>query len=590
METKLLAGAEYLIRSSDPDSVFVPEDFTDEHKQIRDTTYDFVVAEVFPQLEAIDHQDFGKVKELLAKAGELGLLMTDTPEEYGGLDLDKVTSMVIAENIARTGSFSVSFTAHTGIGTLPLVYYGTAAQKEKYLGKLITGEWVAAYCLTEPGSGSDALDVASTATLEGDHYVLNGTKQFITNGGIADFFTVFVKIDKEQFTAFLVERTFPGVTIGPEEKKLGIKGSSTTQVILDNVKVPKDNLLGQIGKGHKIAFNILNIGRMKLGACVNGAAKQAILPAIEYAKERKQFGHPIAHFGAIQQKFADSMAELYASESLVYRLAGNLDQCFAGLDKKSPDHYAQQEAMLADYSAECAIAKVYCSEMLQRLVDEVLQIHGGYGFLQEYPAERFYRDERINRIYEGTNEINRLLVPGTILKKALKGQLPLQKKALAAFEALMSPSLESPDPADPFGPEKQAVENAKQIFLILAGAAVQKLMDRLQNEQEILLCAADVAIELYAMESAVLRAAKVYPKASAAKKALYKALAQVVVFSSLEKLGTAAKQGAFYIEEGDTLNLILGGIRRYTKYDASGLLAAKRLIAKETLEQGKYPL
>lgn len=585
-----LKGSEFLIKSVEPEAIFTPEDFSDEHKQIAETTLDFVNNEVLPAVEEIDQQNFGKVKELMAQCGELGLLMTDAPEEYGGLDLDKVTSMVVAENIARTGAFSVAFTAHTGIGTLPLIYYGTDAQKQKYLEKLTTGEWIAAYCLTEPGSGSDALDVAATATLEGEHYVLNGTKQFITNGGIADLFTVFVKIDKEHFTAFLVERGFEGVNIGPEEKKLGIKGSSTTQVILDNVKVPKDNLLGEIGKGHKIAFNILNIGRLKLGACVNGAGKQAILPALEYAQERKQFGQPIANFGAIQEKIADRMSHLYASESLVYRLAGDIDASFAELDKSAEDYYAQTEKALADYNAECAISKVFCSEMLAQLVDEVLQIHGGYGFLQEYPAERFYRDERINRIYEGTNEINRLLVPGSILKKALKGELPLQKEAMAAFEGLMSPNFDEPDPADPFGAMKQAVANAKQVFLILAGAAVQKYMDKLQNEQEMLMAAADVAIELYAMESAVLRAAKVYPKVSEKKKELYRAMALTSAFHAMERLATAAKRGAFYIEEGDNLALVLSGIRRYTKFDAGGLLAAKRLIAKATFEAGKYPL
>ncbi|MDT8447990.1 MAG: acyl-CoA dehydrogenase family protein [bacterium] len=586
----LIKGAEFLLREVLPEAVFTPEDFSDEHKQIAETTLDFVTKEVLPAVEEIDHQDFDKVKELMGQCGELGLLMTDAPEEYGGLDLDKVTSMIVAENIARTGAFSVSFTAHTGIGTLPLIYYGTPEQKTKYLEKLTTGEWIAAYCLTEPGSGSDALDVSSTATLEGDHYVLNGTKQFITNGGIAELFTIFVKIDKEHFTAFLVERGYEGLTIGPEEKKMGIKGSSTTQVIMDHVKVPKENLLGQIGKGHKIAFNILNIGRLKLGACVNGAGKQAILPALEYAKERKQFGQPIAEFGAIQEKVADLMSDLYASESLVYRLAGDIDASFGLLDKSAEDYYAQQETALADFSAECAISKVFCSEMLQRLVDEVLQIHGGYGFLQEYPAERFYRDERINRIYEGTNEINRLLVPGTILKKGLKGELPLQKKAMAAIEGLMSPNFDEPDPADPFGKMKEAVANAKQIFLILSGAAVQKYMAQLQKEQEMLMAAADVAIQIYAMESAMLRAAKVYPKVSPAKQALYMALATTSVFACMERLATAAKRGAYYIEEGDNLAMILSGVRRYTKFDASGLLAAKRLIAKTTLEGGKYPL
>jgi len=586
----IVKGAEYLVRQVLPEDIFIPEDFDEEQRQILETTKTFVEAEILPVVDQIDQQDFDKVKELMTGCGELGLLMTDAPEAYGGLDLDKVTSLIVASEISRTGAFSVTFTAHTGIGTLPLVYYGTDEQKSRYLEKIITGEWIAAYCLTEPGSGSDALAVDTYATLEGDHYILNGTKQFITNGGIADFYTIFAKIDKEHFTAFLVERTFAGVTPGPEEKKLGIKGSSTTQIILDNVKVPKENLLGEIGQGHKIAFNILNIGRLKLGACVNGASRQVLIEGATYANDRKQFGQPIANFGAIQEKFADQVANLFAAESFAFRLAGNIDQAFASLDKKAPDYYKEAEKKLEEYSTECAAAKVFCSEQLASMVDEMLQVFGGYGFLEEYPLARAYRDERINRIYEGTNEINRLLVPSTILKKALKGELPLQKFATLAFEALLAPNFDEPDLSRPLALEMKAVANAKQIFLILAGAAVQKHMAKLKDEQEMLLAAADVAIELYAMESAVLRAAKALNKASEAKKGLYLALAKVVVFSCLERLGTAAKKGAYYIEEGDNLALILSGIRRYTKYDAAGLLAAKRLIAKTTLESGKYPL
>ena len=590
MAQDIIKGGQYLIQAVDPDQVFIPEDFDDEQRQILETTREFVENEVLPHIEQIDQQDFDKVKELMAQAGELGLLMTDTPEEYGGLDLDKATSMIVAAEIARTGAFSVSFTAHTGIGTLPLVYYGTHEQKEQYLEKLVTGEWIAAYCLTEPGSGSDALTVDTTATLDGDHYILNGTKQFITNGGIADLYTVFAKIDKEHFTAFLVERTAEGLTAGPEEKKLGIKGSSTTQIILDNVKVPKENLLGVIGKGHKIAFNILNIGRLKLGACVNGAAKEVTTHAVAYAQERKQFGVAISSFGAIQEKVADRMADLFASESFTFRLAGNIDQAMGQLDKGAEDYYQQAEKTLEEYSTECAAAKVFCSEMLAVTVDDMLQVYGGYGFLEEYPMARAYRDERINRIYEGTNEINRLLVPGTILKKALKGELPLQKLATQAFEGLMSPNFDELDLADPLAAEKQAVSNAKQIFLILSGAAVQKYMAKLKDEQEMLLAAADVAIEIYAMESAVLRASKALKTATESKKPLYLAMAKVALFGSMERLATAAKRGAYYIEDGDNLTLILSGVRRYTKYDASGLLAAKRLIAQATFDAGKYPL
>ncbi len=379
---ELIKGSEFLIRPVEPKEIFTPEDFDDEQRQIRDTTRELVEKEILPQVAEIDSPNFALSVKLLAQCGDLGLLMTDAAEEDGGLDLSKTTSMLVAEEIAHTGAFSVSFTAHTGIGTLPLVYYGTKAQKDKYLHKLITGEWPAAYCLTEPGSGSDALDVATTATLEGDHYVLNGTKQFITNGGFAKLFTVFAKINKEHF---------PGVSIGQEEKKLGIKGSSTTQVILDQVKVPKENLLGEVGKGHYIAFNILNVGRLKLGACVNGAAKEVIRQTAPYAKERKQFKQPIANFGAIQEKFANMTADLFAAESLVYRIAGDIDNQIGTL-AKGPHYYAEVQKVIAGFAAECSVSKVYCSEVLAEVVDECLQVFGGYGFTAEYPAERFYRD------------------------------------------------------------------------------------------------------------------------------------------------------------------------------------------------------
>ncbi|MBC7195734.1 MAG: acyl-CoA dehydrogenase family protein, partial [Deferribacterales bacterium] len=434
MEKKLLKGAEYLLTEVSKDDVFTPEDFSDEQKQIAETTEEFVTNEVMPDIEAIDQQDFDKVVAHMKKSGELGLLMIDAPEEYGGLELDKATSMLVAEKIAPSGSFSVAYAAHTGIGTLPLVYYGTKEQKDKYLEKIITGEWIAAYCLTEPGSGSDALGAKATATLseDGKYYILNGTKQFITNAGFADLFTVFAKIDKEHFTAFLVERTFEGLELGPEEKKMGIKGSSTRQVILNNCKVPVENVLGEIGKGHKIAFNVLNVGRFKLGAAVNGAAKYALSEGIKYANERKQFNLPISKFGAIKEKIADMTAYVYASESLIYRLAGLLDDKLATIDKNIDNYYEEYQKGIEEYAIECSISKVFCSDVLAKVVDEVVQIFGGYGFIQEYPAERFYRDERINRIFEGTNEVNRLLIPGMMLRRAMKGELPFQKEAMKA--------------------------------------------------------------------------------------------------------------------------------------------------------------
>ncbi len=590
MTDRILKGGEFLVTEVTCDEIFIPEEFSDEQKQIGETTEQFVESEIQPHLEEIEGQNFDLVIEGMRKCGELGLLMIDAPEEYGGLELDKATSMLVGEKIAPAGAFSVAYAAHTGIGTLPIVYYGTAAQKEKYLEKIITGEWIAAYCLTEPGSGSDALGARATATLseDGSHYILNGTKQFITNGSIANLFIVFAKIDKEHFTAFLVEKEFEGLVVGAEEKKMGIKGSSTTQIILDNCKVPVENLLGEIGKGHKIAFNVLNVGRFKLGACVTGAAKQAMLVGVKYANERKQFGKAISSFGAIQEKIADMVAGIFACESLVYRLAGLLDTKLATIDKGVDDYYVQYQKGIEEYAPECAISKVFCSEVLADVVDEVVQIHGGYGFVSEYPAERFYRDERINRIYEGTNEINRLLIPGMILRKAMKGELPLQAEAMKAFESLMTPSFEELDDSILFAAEKALLKNLKTLFLILSGTAVQKYMDDLAEEQELLLAAADMTIQIFAIESAVLRAEKAFAGASEQKQELLKAAVKVFTFNATEIAGSAAKKGAFYVEEGDTLTMILSGVRRFAKYDATGLLQAKRLLASASCEAEKY--
>jgi len=590
MAAKIFKGAEYLISEISCNDLFTPEDFTDEQRQIGDTTEQFVLNEVLPHREEIEHHNLPLTVELMRKCGELGLLMIDAPEEYGGLELDKVTSMLAAEKLAQAGSFSVTYSAHTGIGTLPLVYYGTKQQKENYLGKIISGEWIAAYCLTEPGSGSDALGAAATATLtaDGKHYVLNGTKQFITNGGIANLYTVFAKIDKQHFTAFLVERSTDGLSVGPEENKMGVRGSSTTQIILEDAKVPVENLLGEIGKGHKIAFNVLNVGRFKLGAGATGAAKRAITEAVRYANDRKAFGVPIASFGAIQEKIADASAAVFASESVVYRLAGLIDDRLATIPKDTPDYYDAYQQGIEEYSVECAITKVFCSETLADTVDAVVQIHGGYGFIQEYAAEGYYRDERINRIWEGTNEINRLLIPGIILKRAMKGEIPLQKEAMKAFEALMSPSFDELDDSVPFAAEKALLANLKQAFLVLAGTGVQKFMDTIKDEQEILMAVADVAINIFAIESVVLRAEKILPGLSDSKKASIDAAVKVFTFNACEKTASAARRAAYYIEEGDNLTMLLAGVRRFTKYDASGLLRAKRQLASASIEAEKY--
>ena len=590
MAARIFKGAEYLVTECSKDEIFTPEDFSDEQRQIGQMTEQFVANEVVPLRDEIEHQHFEHVVKLMRRCGELGLLMIDAPEEYGGLELDKATSMLAAEKIAASGSFSVVYSAHTGIGTLPLVYYGTEEQKEKYLGKLMSGEWIAAYCLTEPDSGSDALGAKASATLseDGRHYLLNGTKQFTTNGAIADLYTLFAKVDKEQFTAFLVERTTEGLTVGPEEKKLGIKGSSTTQIILDNAQVPAANVLGEIGKGHKIAFNVLNVGRFKLGAAVTGAAKDALGEGIRYANMRKQFGRPIASFGAIKEKIADLSAEIFASESLIYRLAGLIDHRLATIPRETPNYYETYQRAIEEYAIECAIAKVFCSEVLADVVDEVVQIHGGYGYVQEYPAERYYRDERINRIFEGTNEINRLLIPGILLTRALKGEIPLQREAMKAFESLMTPSFEELDDSVPFAAEKALVAGLKQAFLVVAGAGAQKFKERIKDEQEVLLALADVAINIFAIESSLLRAEKMLPKLSDARKKTVAAAVKSFTFTATEKTANAARKAAFYIEEGDTLTMMLSGIRRFTKYDATGLLQAKRTLADAAIEAERY--
>jgi alkylation response protein AidB-like acyl-CoA dehydrogenase len=592
MAKKLFKGAEYLITEATAEDVFVPEDFTEEQRSIAVTADQFVKAEVVPAMHALESHDTALAARLMRKAGDAGLLMIDAPAEYGGLELDKVTSMLAAEKMAAGQSFSVSYAAHSGIGTLPLVYYGTPAQKEQYLGKIITGEWSAAYCLTEPGAGSDAMGGTSTATLseDGKYYLIDGTKQFITNGGFATLFTVFAKIDRKHFTAFLVERDFPGVTVGPEEKKLGIQGSSTTSVIFESARVPVENVLGEIGKGHKIAFNVLNVGRFKLGAAVLGASKHALATGAAYANQRKQFGVPISSFGAIQEKLADGVADIFASESLVYRLAGLIDDRLATIPRDAPRYYESYQGAIEEYAIECAVSKVFCSEVLADVVDDVVQIHGGYGFVQEYPAEKYYRDERINRIFEGTNEINRLLVPGTILRRALKGEIPLEREARKAFESLLNPTLDEIDPAVPYAAEKVAIANLKKVFLLLSGAAVKRFGAGLKDEQEVLLAAADVAIQAFAIESAVLRAERIGPRLTEARRALVQAAVKVHTFRGMEKAASAAKRGAFYVADGDELSMLLAGVRRFTKYDASGLLDAKRRIAAATVEAERYPL
>ncbi len=587
MPNEMLDGLEFLLAESSPEATFVPEDLGEDRRQIGAVAERFAREEVLPRLKRIDGGDHAEVVRLLRRCGELGLLAADVPEAYGGLALDKVTNALIAEKLGDTGSFGVAFMAHSGIGTLPLVYYGTEAQKARWLPGLASGETPAAYCLTEPGAGSDAMGARAVATRspDGAHFVLDGTKQFITNGSFAHLYTIFAKVDREHFTAFLVERGTEGLTAGPEERKLGIKGSSTTQIVLDGAKVAAANVLGEIGKGHKIAFNVLNVGRFKLGAITMGTAKAAFAAGLRYAGVRKQFGVPISSFGAIREKLADMAAAIFAAESLVYRLAGLVDRRLASLAKDVPaDAEAAQRAVEA-YAAECAIAKVFCSEVLAVVADETLQIHGGYGFTQEYEAERYYRDERINRIFEGTNEINRILVPTTLLRRGAKGGLPLREAMARAADALRGASALAA--TGPLAAERSSVMALKTVLLASLGAAVRRFEGKLEREQEVLLALADVAIQIFAAESAILRAEKARAARHEAAP-LMEAAARAVAFAAAEAGGTAARRAAF-LAGGDEAASLAGAVHRLARYDAIGLREAKARLADAALAGERYP-
>ncbi len=590
MADRIFKGCEFMMTEVDCSEVFTPENFTDEQKQIGETTEQFLLNEVLPNLEEFEAQNFELLTEKLREGGELGLLMLDVPEEFGGLELDKATSMLVAEKMAPSGAFGVAFLAHTGIGSLPLIYYGNNEQKERYLEKLMTGEWLGAFALTEPEAGSDALSARTTATLsdDGKYYILNGTKQFITNAGFANLFTVFAKVDKEHFTGFLVDVDAEGVEVGPEEKKMGIKGSSTCQLILNNAKIPVENLLGEVGKGHKIALNVLNVGRFKLGAICAGYVKFALAEGASYANVRKQFNVPIGSFGAIKEKLADVAAGSYATESVVYRLAGLLDAKISKIDKGVDDYYAQYQKAIEEYAAECAIAKVYCSEKNRDIIDEVLQIHGGYGFISEYPIERMYRDERIQRIYEGTNEINRLLIPGTLIRKGLQGGLPLQESMANAVKEVMSPVVEDVCSCKLFAEEKALLARLKTISLAMIGAGAQKYQKKLQSEQEILLAVADMMIQVFALEAVVLRAEKDHSNASAVRKQNLEAVVKVCAFDVADNLNRAARKVAAFVAGETEIETYMNGIDKLGRYSAVGLLDAKRTLAAAALENEKY--
>jgi butyryl-CoA dehydrogenase len=590
---KIIPGGSFLILDAAPADCFFPEDFTDEHKQIAQTTSDFATNEVMPQSEAIEAKEFAVTRRLMKEAGDLGLLAVDVPEEYGGMEMDKVTSAIVAEEIAKQGSFCVAFSAHTGIGTLPIVWYGTPEQKQKYLPKLGSGEWVGAYALSESTSGSDALNARTRAVLSADRttYTLNGEKMWITNGGIADLYTVFAKCavpgtNEEKLTAFLIERGTAGFTSGHEEHKLGIRGSSTTPLILADCKIPAANLLGEVGKGHHIAFNVLNIGRYKLGATVLGASKVALGQGIRYARERKAFGKPISDFGMIQEKIAESAAGVFAGEALCYRTVGMIDAALAGVAKN--DHAAIQKR-IEDYAVECSIVKVWASEMYDLVADHVVQIYAGYGYVEEYPAERHYRDSRINRIFEGTNEINRLIISGFILKAAMQGKLALMPAIKTVMDEVMAGPVAKEEREGAMAAEFDMLANAKKLTLFTAGAATQKYMMKIADEQEVMAALADMIIEVFAMESALLRAEKIAARSPAAA-AMPVVLARLYAAKAMNTLELAARRVIAAVAEGDMLRTQMAILRRLAKHEPADTIALGREAAQHMIKAGKYSL
>ncbi|MDP4114045.1 MAG: acyl-CoA dehydrogenase family protein [Bacillota bacterium] len=584
---KVIKGGSFLIEDISFQRVFTPEDYTDEQKMIAKVTEDFIEKEVMPQVEYIENHEFDRSVKLLKQAGELGLLCADVPEEYGGLGLDKISSSLITEKLARAGGFSITHGAHVGIGSLPIILFGNEQQKQKYLPELASGEKIAAYALTEPGSGSDALGARTTAKLnaDGTHYLLNGEKQWITNSGFADVFTVYAKIDGQHFSAFIVERDFKGVSTGGEEKKMGLKGSSTRTLILEDVPVPVENLLGEPGRGHVIAFNILNIGRYKLGVGAVGAAKHALGITIKYANGRQQFNTPISQFNLTKEKFATMASKLYATESSVYRTVGLFEDRMSLLSENAS--IKEIADAISEYAIECSLNKFFASETLDYVVDEGVQIHGGYGYMNEYEIERAYRDSRINRIFEGTNEINRLLVPGTYIRKALKGQLPLLQKAQSLQEELMM--LIPEEPADePLAQETYLVRNAKKIGLLALGLAVQRYGKALEQEQEILANIADIVSNAYAMESVVLRTEKAIEKAGLEKSKQKLLYTQIFCQEAFNEIEQHAKETLVATEQGDTLRMLISALRKFTRHTPTNVIAKKREAADQLIAAERF--
>ncbi len=586
-------GGAFLITNPAPASCFFPEDFTEEHRSIAKTTADFATNEIVPHSDAIEAKDFAVTRRLIAEAAELGLTAADIPEEYGGLEMDKATSAIIAENISKQGSFSVAFSAHTGIGTLPLVWYGTPEQKAKYLPHIADGSMVGAYALSESSSGSDAVNANTRAVLseDGTTYTLNGEKMWITNGGFADLYTIFAKCmvtegkdaGKERLTAFLVERGTPGFTSGKEEHKLGIRGSSTTPLILADCKIPAANLLGEVGKGHHIAFNILNVGRYKLGNAAVGGAKGAFLNGLKYSKERKAFGKAICEFGLIQEKLANMATGIFVSEAMCYRTVGLIDQALEGVDKNNTTEIQKR---IEEYAVECSIVKVFASEVLDMVVDESLQIFAGYGYVEEYPAERAYRDARINRIFEGTNEINRLIITGWLMKSAMAGKLALMPAIKSIMDEVMSGPSEKEEREGALAAEYDLLAAAKKLTLFVAGAATQKYMQKIADEQEVMGALADMIIAVYTMESAILRAEKMGAK----EDAIPTAMARLYAAQAMETIEKSARMVIAAVAEGDMARTQFAILRRLAKHDPADTIALRRQIAAHVIKAGRYQL
>jgi hypothetical protein len=590
-ETVILGG-QWLIRESQPQETFTPEDFNEEQRMVKDMCTQFLRAEILPIIDRIDKLEPGLMPSLLDKAGEQGLLGTSIPEELGGLGKDFITATLVNEGLGGGYSFSVAVAAHTGIGTLPILYFGTEAQKQKYIPKLANGEWKGAYGLTEPNSGSDALSAKTTATLsaDGKHYLLNGQKCWITNGGFADVYTVFAKIDGDKFSAFIVERGMEGFTQGPEEHKMGIKGSSTVQLYFQDCKVPVENLLGEVGKGHIIAFNILNIGRLKLCAAALGGSKLILDEVVKYANTREQFKTPIAQFGAIKHKLAEMAIRIWVAESALYRTSDWIDAKEKELAAAGKPFHEALLGAAEEYAIECAILKVEGSEVLDYVVDEGVQIHGGNGFSEEYLISRAYRDSRINRIFEGTNEINRLLTVDMVLKRAMKGKLDLMGPAMAVSKELMSiPDFGSEDET-PFSTERKAVQNMKKAILMTAGAAVQKLMMSLQQEQEIIMNIADMAIQTFNAESALLRLMKMQAAQGEAATAIYKDVLQCYFVEAMDKINQSGRDAINAFASGDEQRMMLLGLKRFTKLAPANVKDARRRIADKLIAEQRYTL